>query len=346
MRARAMTRSTRRFTAAMGLLVAAVSCAATPNGAGMTSTTAGASAQDDNQTLTLRPLPIEASAIDGLQLVDTPDGPMLLYSTQSEQDGRSYALVIRALTIGDAPRSVEVARIPRLLPVPPQWDARPAGAGWEVVYEVAGGAVNWIERRDAQGNVTNVSAEYPIESFTRPHFVKTGGASPDIGAVVDLQRVVVFPGGARQAVKYVVLAEGADGLVGGATERWVVSKNMMSGIALFDAPAGRLTISRGAGGAAGRSLMVPDLIVHEIAADDLGGDVLVFATGRPAVLIAGRRPDRPYAVAAENRSWLLQLSRPTLLVTADRVHVAAVANPLTGQAQVVYGSVPLRALAP
>jgi hypothetical protein len=338
------------FCAAVLLTIAVTSVALTSKGALiMTSSVGSGAAQGDTQGVALRPLPIDgAEAIDGLQLVETAGKLTLLYSTQTEAPSGEYELVINAAPIANPAARIEVARIGRLLPPTPQWDARPVGDRYEIVYDEAGGAVNEIHHRDVEGNVTRLSTQHPYESFSRPHFVRSpaGTGTEDVGAVVDLKKVVVFPGGTTTPVKYVVLADGTDGIVGTLQNRWVAAKNSMSGLTLFDTLPGRLTLTR-VGDTDGdtRSSIVPDLLVYELDAAALGSDVVVFATGKPAVLVLGARPHRPYRLGAENRSWLSQLSEPTMLITPQALHLAAIANPGSDRAIILYGSVPISALA-
>lgn len=306
----------------------------------------GSDAQDDARALALERLAVdEARIVDRVQLVDGPGGPTLLYSTQREVDDASPALVIKAAPLADASRAREIARIARLLPAPADWDARPVGDRYEILYEQAGGAVSAIFVHDADGKATRVSVEHPFESFTRPHFVRAAvDGRADVAAVADLKKIVVFPGGLAQPVKYVALADGADGVAGQATDRWVAAKTTLSGAQLFGTLPGRLTLFH-IGSGDTRRTAVPDLLAYELDAATLGDDILVFATGRPAVLLLGQRAHRPLRLAAEPRQWLSQLSRPALLVTSQAVHAAAIANAGTEQAAIVYGSLPLAAVA-
>jgi hypothetical protein len=334
------------FAVAVGLAMAAASCIGPGKGVVNMSSMAGSAAEEDgNRGLTLRPVRIAgARAIDGLKLVEAAGQPTLLYSTQAETPDRRYELVIRAAPIADMTRATEVARIGRMLPTPPQWDARPVGDRYEIVYEMAGGAVNAVLFQDGQGNTRRVSDEHPFESFTRPHFVRAGrGSTTDVGAVADLKKVVVFPRGTIQSAAYTALADGADGIVGGTMDRWVVAKSAMSGAALFDTLPGRLTLSW-VGATDVRRIMVPDLLVYELDAAPLANDIVVFATSKPALLIRDRRLDRPYQLAAEDRRWLLWLSQPTILVTAQSVHLAALAHPGRDEAVVLYAAMPITAL--
>jgi hypothetical protein len=302
--------------------------------------------QDASQPFTLRALHVGAApAIDGLKLVETAGQVTLLYSTQERSQPYPYELVIHAAPLTDIARASEVARIPRKLGVAPRWDALPVGDRYEILYEVAGGAINDINLQDAQGNITQVSVKHSLESFTRPHFVRqgTGVAASDVGAVAERKRVVVFPGGTKQEVEYVALADGDDGIVGGTTERWVAAKSLMSGDTLFNTLPGRLTLSSVLP-AGTRSITVPDLLVYEFDAAALANDVVVFATSKPALLIHGARPHRPFRLTTEDRRWLLQLSRPTILVTAQFVHLAAIVSPRSDQAAILYGAVPIGAL--
>jgi hypothetical protein len=330
------------FFLAIGFLCAAASCADTQKGAAIMGSTSGTTGtQDDGPVLALRPLRIaDASTIDGLKLVLGDGQPILVYSTQVQTP--PYALVVHAAPIADIARVSEVARIARTLPVAPLWDARLVGSRYEILYELAGGAVNAILLQDAAGASTGVSDAHPMESFTHPHFVRAGvqGQTTDVAAVADLKRLVVFPGGAKQPVKYAALADGADGVVGGTAGYWTVAKSAMSGESLFDTLPGRITMS-GIGGSGRRSVTVPDLLAYELDAAPLGNDVVIFATSRPALVILGQRPERQYRLTAENRSWLLQLSRPTILVTSQFVHLAAIVSPGSDRAAILYGAIPI-----
>lgn len=303
-----------------------------------------AAPQNTNGTFVMNPLPVpNAPAIDGLVLVERKGVPTLLFSTQVGNG--AYQLVLHAAPVADPSRAVEVLRIERMLPVPPSWDARPAGDGFEVVYEQALGAVNAVLFRGAKGETVSVSNAHRLETFSRPHFVDSSGGSPDIGAVADFKRIVVFPGGTSGAVKYQPLADGADGIVGGTRERWVASKSSMSGEPLFDVLPGRLTITRITAGGAGAATTVPDFLAYELDAAPLGDDVVIFATSRPAQVFLASRAERPIRLSAANRAWLLQLSRPAVLVTQQAIHVAAITQPQTDEAAVLYGTLPLSALA-
>jgi hypothetical protein len=335
------------FSVAIGLVMAAAYCADTPKGAViMSSHLETRAAQGDNPSFMMRPLRIaDAPAIDALKLVETAGQPTLLYSTRPTPEGLLYELVIKAVPVADPTRVSEIARIGEMLP-PRNWDARPVGDRYEMLYELNGGAISEIVFQDAQGDMKPVSAAHPRESVGRPHFVHavTNVPTPDVGAIVDLKKMVVFPGGTTQPVKYVVLADGVDGIVGGTTDRWTVSKGVMSGDALFGTLPGLVTLSR-AGGPAARSTVVPDFLAYEIDAAPLANDILVFATSKPAVLILGRRPDRPYRLSADDRSWLLQLARPTILVSGQLVHLAAIVNPGNDRSLVLYGTMPIGAFA-
>jgi hypothetical protein len=338
-----------RLLAAVGLVIAIGSGAgARMGGVVVGSYVDSASGQDDSQSFRLRVLPIAAApAIDRLKLVEASGQVTLLYSTQERGEPSPYELVIHAAPIADVARVSEVARIPRMLGVAPQWDALPVGDRYEILYEVAGGAINDIHFQDAQGNTTRVSLEHSHESFTRPHFVRQSAdaGTADVGAVADRKKVVVFPGGTKQTVKYVALTDGDDGVVGRATEHWVAAKNLMSGDTLFNTLPGRLTLSFVVP-AAVRSTSVPDLLVYEFDAAAIANDVLVFATSKPALLILASRPHRPFRLSTEIQRSLSQLSRPTVLVTSQLVHLAAIVSVRSDQAVVVYGTVPVDALRP
>jgi hypothetical protein len=328
-------------SAGIATMMAAAFCAGTPRGPVAMSSTA---VQDAGQTFTMRRLAIpDPKTVDGLRLVERGSELTLLYSTQAAS-GREHELVIHAAPVAEITRATEVARVGRLLPPPPQWDARPAGGGYELLYEVAGGAVDAIVFQDAQGNTRSVSAEHPFETFSRPRFIEpiAGGAS-DVSAIAGFKKVVVFHAGTAKQVKYETLADGSDGVVVATPDRSVVVKTTLSGPALFDVLPGRLSLSR-SGGRTPAAVTVPDLLAYEFDAAAVGNDIVLVATSMPAVVVSSRRPERAYRLNAENKSWLLQLSRPTVLVTPQSLHLAAIASPGSDQATILYGTVPVAAL--
>lgn len=299
----------------------------------------------------LRSLPIAgAHQIDGLKLVDASGVPKLLYSTQSSAErGGQYEMVISAVSVGDAGSPSEVATLRRLLPVPPLWDARLDEKGnYDFVLESAGGAINSILFTDGRGQSYPLGPTQSFESFTRPHFVRgdPGTVVPDIGATADERKVVVFPqfDGNREG-PHVALADGEDGIVIGSIDRMVVAKSPVSGPAAYDVPPGQLSLIRldavegtanGPQGAASKPF--PDRVVYEFDAASGRGEVFVFATAKPSVLLLGSRPARAIQLAASDRRWLNALSLPTISVSETHVHIAAVANRGAKNAVVLYGA--------
>lgn len=310
----------------------------------------------DRPTLTLHALSIaDAAAIDAVRLIDTGHGPMLLSSTQAAAE-RGSELVIRAAPIADPAASFEVARVPQLLPPPPWWDARAVTGGCEVVCTRAGGAADAILHIDAAGTSRMVSAEHWMESFSRPRFV---GVS-DVGAVVAASngkpaRVVVFVDGLARPVSYTELGAGDDGVVGrsplaardaqflpeyaGEHAHWAAVKTNERGYTVRRHLAGtavdpgqlvlRIYGCHPTGLAHG---------VYEVDAAPLAGDIVAIATGLPARLVLGGRPERPCRLAAADSDWLHELARPAILVAGGHVHVAALVRFRTAGAFVVHGA--------
>ena len=329
----------------IGIAMAGVILASTPEKRTTMTTTANAAGQTGSP-FRLRPLAIaNPKKVDGLRIVERRGAPTLLFSTQASNDGQ-YQLVIHAAPIASIAEVTEVARVDRLLPVPPQWDARPVGNSFELLYEVAGGAVNAIAYQDSHGEIRRVSTEHPFETFGRPHFVgdRLTGEAPDVATIAQLQKLVVFLRGTTQQEKYRALADGEDGVVVDLRHNLYVTKSEMSGPAMFDVLPGRLTIHVGESEDR-RSTVVPDVLAYELDADALGSDLVVFATSKPAFVVVGRRPQRTYRLEADDAAWVLQLSRPAVLVSPDVVHVAAIANPGSDQAVILYGAIPTSALA-
>jgi hypothetical protein len=128
---------------------------------------------------------------------------------------------------------------------------------------------------------------------------------------------------------------------------WAVTKTIVGGAAVFDRPPGRLSLVRLGkldAGAVTSTVAFPGFLAFEFDAAPLGSDVVVFATGKPAALLVASRPARAITLGAAERRWLSNLSRPTLSTTGGRLHVAAIANPGTEDARILYGDFPAGAL--
>ncbi len=299
----------------------------------------------DAGAIRLRSLPVQgASQIDGLRLVETQAGPVLLYSTQVCRTPRrglyDCEMRISAVAADQPERVTPVATLPRLLPSPPSWDARAVQGGYEVLFEEAGGAIYSLQLRDASSQITSPSSARFLQSFTRPRFVRGMAAAQSRAtiAIVDDQKLAVLPEVGAQPI---VLVDAAEGVVGRAQhDFWAVTKTFVGGPAMYDESPGRLAVSRWAGfdaAAGASSTAFPGFLGFEFDAAWLGNDVIVFATGKPAALLRSSQPARAIALVAEDRQWLSRLSRPTISVANGRVHVAAIVDPATEGARIVYG---------
>ncbi len=296
----------------------------------------------------------DASAVDRIKLVGNQEAPLLLYSTRTTSHQGSLT-AIYATTPADPSKFTLVREIAMLLPSLIAWDARStSGGAYELVYQEALGATNALAWSPPVGKPLSFTTHYPFENFFGPHFVRSRPQlpTPAIAAIVDDKKIVLFRQvSASQEPTYDVLDEADNGIVGGivggAGEPWVVIKRLKSGRVLFDSPPGSLALqyARTPNPGGGRQeLVFPDRIAYEIDAAPLGDDVLVFATGKPSVLLMGSRRARPILLSAKKRTWLSQLSSPTLLVSETSLHVAALLNPGTAHAAVLYGSCAISSL--
>jgi hypothetical protein len=306
---------------------------------------------EPSERLPLKPLALpDASRIDGLKLLDTRDGPVLLFSTQERTAQGGYELLIRAAPVNAPARVTKVAAVEKLLPARALWDARlNANEKIELVFELAGGAINALMLQDAAGARRSVSAAHPFESFHRPHFVRValGALSEDVGAVADHKSVVVFPDAlVSKPPAYVALASSAEGLVGEGVSGWAVLKALVGGPALFDVMPGQLVLAwtSTVKGPQTGPLPFPSTLVYEFDAARLGNEVAVFATGTPAALLLSSRPARQRLFDAPDLQWLSRLSQPTMAVGATHLHLAALVEPGTPGARVLYGAIPLATL--
>lgn len=289
----------------------------------------------------------ETSTIDRVKLVGTRDKVVLLYSIRGAELNGS-TVTIHATTLAEPEKSASVMKIRTLLPARIAWDAQSKdGDSYEFVYELAGGALNSLAFASTTGKALDITTHYPFESFFHPHFIRSSSqkGAPAIAATVDKKKIVLFKqAGTAQEPTYHELAGGDDGLVGGENEPWVVIKHGQSGQTLFDVLPGRLGLvpSRSSkSGAAAQEIVFPDRVVYEFDAAPLADDVLVFATGKPSVLLLGSRRAHPIQLSAKERSWLGRLSSPSLYVDGMSVHIAGLLNPGAATAAVVYGSCPV-----
>jgi hypothetical protein len=137
-------------------------------------------------------------------------------------------------------------------------------------------------------------------------------------------------------------------VVGEAMGIWCVTKAKIGGVAAYNEMPGRLALSRRSGldaAAPNSTTSFPGTIAFEFDAVAIAEEIVIFATGKPAVLLLASRPARPVMLAAKNRQWLSHLSRPTASSSGGRLHIAAIANPRSDDAQVLYGDFAVDALA-
>lgn len=299
------------------------------------------------QKIVLMPLAIaDAPRIDGLKLLESREGVLILFSIQNRPALGRVEMILQSVSVAAPARLTTVATIGQLLPALAAWDARIGeDGGIEIVFERAGGALNTLVLQTV-GRHRVVSSRHPFQSFNRPHFVRVlqGSHTADVGATVDKRSVGVFPAAAAGTAPFFLpLVAAAEGIVVGVSDRWVAAKMLLSGPVLFETPPGRLVLMRpsSSGFTAMPSVSFVDTIAYEFDAAPVGDEIVVFATGAPALLLRSRNPALPLYLEAPDRECLSALSRPTLAVSGDRLHLAAVAFPATPRAVVVYASVPL-----
>ena len=288
----------------------------------------------------------DASTIDRIKLVGTKKSIALLYSIREADSSRRSAVTIHAITPADPAKITGVRKISMLLSARISWDARSKdGDSYEIVYQEAGGAVNSLIFSSATGDTLGFTTHYPFQSFSHPHFIRSSfwKVDPAIAATVDKKKIVIFKCvSILQEPTYDYLAEGYQGIVGGEDKPWVVVKHSHSGNALLDVMPGRLSLIPSQTltkmGAAVQELPFPDRDVYEFDAASLSDDVLVFATGKPSVLLLGSRRAHPIQLSAKERSWLSRLSSPTIYVDKTTVHIAGLMNPGSKTAAVLYGA--------
>jgi hypothetical protein len=259
---------------------------------------------------------------------------------------------IRAVALNDLTRVSHIASLPRPLPPPPRWDVRASdGGGYQVLFDEAGGALSRILLSDTAVRPVPPGAETAFQSFACPRFVRTMSAAhaKAFSATLDGKALVVFADfGAPPPMKWLQLADTPDGVVGEAMGLWWVTKAKFGGVAAYNEMPGRLALSRRSGldaAAADSTTNFPGTIAFEFDAVAIDEEIVIFATGKPAVLLLASRPARPITLVAEEWPWLSHLSRPSVSGSAGRVHVAAIANPHGDDARILYGDFAVNALA-
>ncbi len=303
----------------------------------------------------LSAVPVDgASAISKVQLVPGEKSIELLYSMTRPltANGRGYETSISSIGIGNGGHpSSRLFSIPQLLAPPPSWDAAPASLGlYSVVYEKALGATFTLLLRDAKQAETAVTADYPFESFTKPHFIK--GSQDDstrmLTAISDEKSAVLFtrgPDGRYQ--RRAKLCDCSDAVILRYRNEFllfykVVTPGPVRGNLI---QPGTLRYARLASDFVPTGTPVealPGSVVFEFDVAAHEGNLAILATTKSGTILArGASLKEPLRLDAFEEKQKGELaSSPSVLVTDSRVDVAIMESAQKRQARLLIGSAP------
>jgi hypothetical protein len=186
-----------------------------------------------------------------------------------------------------------LASVHQIVPAQPAWDTG-AGSGGQVqiVYEKAGGAINALALRAPSGETRVLTGEYPMRSFSLPHFAKYAGGLPLwVTAIVDNRICVALP--VTQTGSYSELGECTEGLLvkGGSGFVFLAKKavpgtvrgNSISPGRLQATPLGADLRQRG------RPVEVAGGTIYQFDADMVGDKLVIAATIPRGIVVASTR---------------------------------------------------------
>jgi hypothetical protein len=119
---------------------------------------------------------VDVAGVSSLRLVAEPEGPRLAYSiTRGSSNPVLRSVTVVMSRAAGSRTDTPLVEFLQLLPPPPAWDvARLPSGGYELVHELAGGALTalTLRRTPPDGDEQAVSGHHPMESFARPRFVR------------------------------------------------------------------------------------------------------------------------------------------------------------------------------
>lgn len=293
----------------------------------------------------------DAPAIRGVQVMTISDEPVIVYST-TKKDDAGFPTVLTRLTAvapdrpGRDPQAIFAIR--QLLPPSPRWHGRVDGAEVRWVYELAGGALNAliVQARDAAPQA--VSGAHPLESFSLPSFVG-GDVAWGVTAVADGGSLVLFaPDRQGRYGRYRRLADGVAGRVaatGAGTS--VVRKIGVPGPSCRSAPPGVLdALFLDAEFRERRpSLRLAADAAYEFdVAWRMPERFMIATTVDGPILAAWRDEDsaaRQSALIGDGLVATAPTAYPSICATNTELLMAAVQNPETGDARLLFARVSL-----
>ena len=146
-----------------------------------------------------------------LRLMHGPKGPVALVS-QTVTVALGAETDFRALELSHGGDWRSLTKIQALVPAMPAWDAAPQNGHVDIVYELAGGALNALILLAPPAAPVSITAAYPANNFAKPRFAKMHAGSPRwVTAILESKTCVALP--VPRSGKYHVLADCADGLL-------------------------------------------------------------------------------------------------------------------------------------
>lgn len=297
----------------------------------------------------------DARSIVALQWLELKAGPELLYSTtqSTSAQGLDYETSIFAVGTGEAGQQPSpLFVVSQLLPPPPHWQATTGSLGTPaLVYESALGATYAVMVRISKQPETDVTSKYPLESFTRPRFVKGGQDDPTraVTAIADEKSAVLFVRGENGVYeKRAKLCDCSDAVMMKYAGDWLVFyKTIVPGLVRGNLirPGALHYIKLGANFLpAGPPLEpLPGSVVFDFDVAASADKIAILATTKAGTILArGASLGEPLIPAAFEEAGQGELvSSPALLVTGSHIRVAMLEGAKTDGARVLTGSIPV-----
>jgi hypothetical protein len=315
--------------------------------------------QNKNSKVVLLPFQINGvSTITAVKLIETKQRVQLLSSItkRSAADAMGYETVISSTSIaknGQSPSRAFV--LTQLLPPPPSWDiGLNSDSSYSVVYEQALGGTYALLVKRAYNAAVSVTSNYPLESFTRPRFIKRNQDDPGrlITAIAEKKGAILFlrkqDGG---YVKHAKLCDCNEAMMVRYKDGFIlfykvnvpgpVRGNLISPGKLYSVMLGKDFTPMG-------TAFEPfsNNIVFEFDADVSEDKVVIFATSKTGniLAIASPFPGPIKTLPVDETHSGETFTQPSVVSTKSHVHLAILDNAQTDKAQLLTGSSSVDAL--
>ncbi len=291
------------------------------------------------------------SSIGSIRLNDAMGNVQLISSTTlpNKKGVFQYKTELSSAPVESHMNKTKLFELPQLLPPPPKWDISSYKKGLlSLVYELAGGALNSLALRRMKHSEFIVTEKHPLNSFSRPRFVKrykSGGDAP-ITAVCDNKDLVVFQvSETGRFGGYKKICECEDGIILRHGEGYELFYKVTT-----HGPVRGNDISRGVLHHArlrkdftmvGQPVqLIGNEPIFEFDIDSIRDNVAIFATLESEVVLLLKYPETNCfsIISTTNEYDETMLSNPAVLVTEDRLHFAILESADTKNARLLTGA--------